>query len=113
VKSNLLIALAAAQLCYGCSTLDQSLRLGAATGSLAGAAATFGSERASGRDPSMENVAVGASVGLAVGLLTSYFVHNAVASDSADSQRQTEMYFGDLPPSPFVFPNQNSKKGGH
>lgn len=32
----------------GCSTLDQSFRLGAATGALAGAAATYAAGRAAG-----------------------------------------------------------------
>jgi hypothetical protein len=48
----------------GCSTLDQSFRLGAATGALAGGAATFASETASGRKPTFEDVGIGASIGL-------------------------------------------------
>lgn len=96
-------------LSVSCSTLDQSFRLGAATGAVAGAAATYGAERVSGGQPSFENVAVGASVGLALGLITSYFVHQSVSEDREDSVKKTEMYFGDLPPSPFIIPNQ---KGG-
>jgi len=91
-------------LTVSCSTLDQSFRLGAATGAIAGAAATYGAERASGGQPSFENVAVGASVGLALGLITSYFVHQSVAEDRVESSKQTEIYFGDLPPSPFLIP---------
>lgn len=94
-----------------CTTLDQSFRLGAATGALAGAAATFGSEKGSGRNPTMEDVGIGASVGLGIGLITAYFVHQSVAEDREEASRQTEVYFGDLPPSPFVFPKSNSKKG--
>jgi len=93
-----------------CTTLDQSFRLGAATGALAGAGAAFASESASGRSPTLENVGVGASIGLGLGLITAYFVHKQVAEDREDYSRQTDVYFGDLPPSPFVIPNQNSRK---
>lgn len=96
----------------GCSTLDQSFRLGAATGTLAGAAATYAAERTSGRQPTLEDVGVGASIGLGLGLLTSYFVHQSVIEDRDSAARQTEIYFGDLPPSPFVIPTSNNKKGG-
>lgn len=98
-------------LATGCSTLDQSFRLGAATGALAGAAATFGAESAAGHKPSFEDVGIGASVGLGIGLITSYFVHQAVVEDREAAVRQTEIYFGDLPPSPFVVPGTNTKKG--
>ncbi len=95
-----------------CTTLDQSFRLGAATGALAGAAATYSADRATGSTPTLENVGLGAGIGLGLGLLTSYFVHKAVVEDRHETSRQTEIYFGDLPPSPFVIPNLNSKKGG-
>lgn len=106
-------------LCYvaislqcACTTLDQSFRLGAATGALAGASATYASERATGRSPSLEDVGFGASIGLGLGLITAYFVHQSVVEHREDTERQTEIYFGDLPPSPFVFPNSNPKKRG-
>ena len=100
-----------AMLTSGCSTLDQSFRLGAATGAMAGAAATYAAGRAAGGEPKLEDVGVGASIGLGIGLLTSYFVHQSVAEDREAAMRQTEIYFGDLPPSPFVIPNSN-KRGG-
>ncbi len=101
-----------AVLTSGCSTLDQSFRLGAATGAIAGAAATYASESASGRQPTFEDVGVAASIGLGLGLITSYFIHQSVIEDRESSARQTEIYFGDLPPSPFVIPGSNNKKGG-
>lgn len=101
-----------AMLTSGCSTLDQSFRLGAATGALAGAAATYASESASGRQPTFEDVGIGASFGLGLGLITSYFVHQSVVEDRESATRQTEIYFGDLPPSPFVIPGMNNKRGG-
>jgi len=36
-------------------------------------------------------------------------VHQSVAEDRVESSKQTEIYFGDLPPSPFLIPG---KKGG-
>lgn len=104
--------LAFIMLTNGCSTLDQSFRLGAATGALAGAAATYGAESAAGRQPTLESIGVGASIGLSLGLITSYFVHQSVVEDRESSAKQTEIYFGDLPPSPFVIPNSNKKRGG-
>ena len=95
----------------GCSTLDQSFRLGAATGALAGAAATYAASRVAGGEPQFEAVGIGDSIGLGFGLLTSYFVHQLVVEDREAAMRQTEIYFGDLPPSPFVIPNTN-KRGG-
>lgn len=100
-----------AMLTSGCSTLDQSFRLGAATGALAGAAATYAAGRATGGEPKFEDVGIGASIGLGIGLLTSYFVHQSVVEDRESAMRQTEIYFGDLPPSPFVIPGAN-KRGG-
>jgi hypothetical protein len=99
-------------LSVSCTTLDQSFRLGAATGALTGAAATYAGNRLSGRNPSIEEVGLGASIGLGIGLITSYFVHQQVTEDRDEMTRQTEIYFGDLPPSPFMIPQPKLKKGG-
>lgn len=104
------MALASALVCAGgCSTLDKSLRLGSTVGSVAGAAATYSAESAAGRSPALESVALGASIGMAVGLITSYFVHDGVTQDRNDAIHDTEVYFGDLPPSPFVIPKPPKK----
>ncbi len=99
-------------LSVSCTTLDQSFRLGAATGALTGAAATYAGQSASGRQPTLEEVGIGASIGLGLGLITSYFVHEQVTKDRDEAIKQTEIYFGDLPPSPFVIPQPKFKKGG-
>lgn len=99
-------------LTVSCTTLDQSFRLGAGTGALTGAAATYASHSSNGTNPSIEEVALGASIGLGLGLITSYFVHQHVVEDREEMSRQTEIYFGDLPPSPFVIPQPKLKKGG-
>ena len=99
-------------LSVSCTTLDQSFRLGAVTGALTGAAATYAGNSVSGRNPSIEEVGLGASIGIGIGLITSYFVHQQVAEDRDEMARQTEIYFGDLPPSPFMIPQPKLKKGG-
>lgn len=102
-----IVALAAS-----CTTLDQSFRLGAATGALTGAAATYAAHSPNGRNPSLEEVGLGATIGLGLGLITSYFVHQRVVEDREEMTKQTEIYFGDLPPSPFMIPQPKFKKGG-
>lgn len=95
-----------------CSTLNESMQLGASMGALSGAAATYSAYKAVDKNPTTEEVASGAVIGLGLGLLTSYLVHQQVDEDrAAQSANKIEMYFGDLPPSPFVFPN-NNKNGG-
>lgn len=95
-----------------CTTLDQSFRLGATTGALTGAAATYAAHSLNGRNPSLEEVGLGATIGLGLGLITSYFVHQQVVEDREEMTKQTEIYFGDLPPSPFMIPQLKLKKGG-
>ncbi len=72
----------------------------------------YGAESSSGRKPSLENVALGAGVGLAVGLLTSFITYREVEDSRSSMQTdQMEMHFGDLPPSPFILPKTPIKKG--
>ena len=94
-----------------CSTMNDSLQLGASMGAATGAAATYATQNSEGKYSS-QNVALGAAIGLGVGLITSYFTHKKV-EDDRESYRsnQIEMHFGDLPPSPFLVPQYN-KKGG-
>jgi hypothetical protein len=95
-----------------CATLDQSFRLGAVTGALTGAATMYAAGNTSGRPPTPEEVGTGASLGLGLGLLAAYFIHEQVLEDREGFSRQPEIYFGDLPPSPFLIPQPKSKKGG-
>ena len=95
-----------------CSTMNESLQLGAGMGAATGAAASYTVHQTNGHSPSFENVALDASIGMGVGLLTSYFTHKRVEEDrELYRSDQIEMHFGDLPPSPFVTPNY-LKKGG-
>ncbi len=109
---NNLYSLTAILLLSACSTLNDSLKLGATMGAVTGAAATYAAHSSTGATPKMEDVAVGAGAGLAIGLLTSYIVHKQVDEDRQTNQSdQIQMHFGDLPPSPFIMPPPTKKKG--
>lgn len=96
----------------GCSTMNESLELGATMGFASGALATYGAHSSIGSKASLENVATNAGIGLGIGLLAAYLTHNSVQEErERDSADQVDLHFGDLPPSPFVIPKV-SKKGG-
>lgn len=95
-----------------CSTLDESLELGASLGGASGTAAAVAAYSASGRNPSLESVAIGAGLGAAVGLITSYFTYQKVVEDRKTCEaNDIEIHFGDLPPSPFIVPRPAIKRG--
>ncbi len=108
-----IIALIPALAC-SCASLNESMTLGVGMGAVAGAASTYvGQATARGGSVSAENVVLGAGIGIAAGLITSYFTHkNVEEKRQACMADQTEMHFGDLPPSPFIFPKTLPKKGG-
>jgi hypothetical protein len=93
--------------------LNESMTLGAGLGTAAGGLATYAAQATSGGPVSGENILLGASIGMAAGLVTSYFTHKQVEERRAACMAdQIDMHFGDLPPSPFVFPKKLPKKGG-
>ncbi len=96
-----------------CATMNESLELGGGMGALAGATSTFVAYKStSGESPAFGSVALGAGIGAVAGLATSYFVHkNVEEKREAMKAEMTEMYFGDLPPSPFIVPKTLPKKG--
>jgi len=96
----------------GCATMHESLQLGASMGAITGGAATYAGHSGSGKSASFGDVALGAGIGLGVGLLTSYITHQQVEERRQSLySEQTEMHFGDLPPSPFIVPKAAPKKG--
>ena len=102
-----------AALLSSCATMNESMQLGAALGSATGMAASFAGRAGTGNKTSFDDVAIGAAVGTGLGILTSYLVHNSVAERRQSLQsEQTEMHFGDLPPSPFVLPNSALNRKG-
>lgn len=93
-----------------CAAQSDSLELGGVTGLLSGAASLAASQAAIG-NMSISRIATGAEVGALLGTVVSYFVHRAVQnSRKTDQEDVPQMYFGDLPPNPFVFSKQ--KAGG-
>ena len=108
-RSRILLSMSLLLTC-SCSTLSDSLKLGAGLGAMTGAAATYTAHSTSGQQPAFGDVALGAGIGMGIGLLTSYVVHRQVESDRSSAQNDgTQMFFGDLPPSPFIVPQP--KKG--
>ncbi len=97
-----------------CSTMNQSMQLGASMGTATGIAAVYSGSIGAEHAPSFSTVAIGAGIGAGIGLLTSYLVHKEVEEDRQSQHTEiTEMNFGDLPPSPFIVPKQKPiKKGG-
>ena len=96
-----------------CASLNESMTLGAGLGAAAGGVATYAGQAAGGH-VSAGNVLLGAGIGTAAGLITSYLTHKEVESHREScTTDQIDMQFGDLPPSPFVFPKKQSKKGAH
>lgn len=95
-----------------CSTLGDSLKLGASLGAVGGLAAAYSAHSSNGLQPSLETLAAGAGLGLVAGLITSHAVYRSVEEDRKVYQTdQVEMHFGDLPPSPFIMPKPMTKKG--
>jgi hypothetical protein len=94
---------------FGCSTLDQSIRLGGTIGTLAGGLGTYAVQSSSGTTAPPENVGVGASVGLALGLVIAYFTHQGIAKERDQMILKNRVDHGDLPPTPFIFPNTKGR----
>lgn len=96
-----------------CATLNDSMMLGATVGGIAGVAATQTAYSKTGQDIPHGELTNSAAVGVAVGLLVSYLIHKDVAGKRGDlSSNGPEIYFGDLPPSPFIMTPVTKKKGG-
>lgn len=97
-----------------CSTMNESLQLGSGVGALTGATAVYSAGLSTASKPSTSSIATSAAIGAGLGLIASYFVHRSVENErKLQHADQTEMYFGDLPPSPFIVPKMKIKKGGH
>lgn len=102
-----------AVLLSSCATMSESMQLGASMGGATGIAAAFAGRAGTGNSASFNDIAIGAAIGTGFGVLTSYLVHNSVEERRQSiGAEQTEMHFGDLPPSPFVLPHSNLNKKG-
>lgn len=96
----------------GCSTLDESMRLGAVTGILTGVSAIHTGYNAVGLSPTSQEVTLNAGLGAGIGLLAAYMIHESISKSRELPASSFELHFGDLPPSPFEIPAPVFKKGG-
>lgn len=96
-----------------CSTLNESMQLGAGIGPLTGIAVVSAAGDMAGKNPTDDQKLTAASAGIALGLLTSYLIHKNIEEKRDDLlQMGPELHFGDLPPSPFIMTPMKKKKGG-
>jgi hypothetical protein len=96
-----------------CTTLSESMRLGAGVGALTGIATVTTASNLAEKNVSEDQKLHAASVGIALGLLTSFLLHkNIEEKRESFFQSGPEIHFGDLPPSPFIMTPNRKKKGG-
>lgn len=96
-----------------CSTLNESMQLGAGVGAITGLTAMSAVGEMAGKSPTGDQKIAAASAGIALGLLTSYLLHKNIEEKREDLlQAGPEIHFGDLPPSPFIMTPIKKKKGG-
>jgi len=96
-----------------CATLNDSIMLGGALGIATGVAATSAAYNKTGSNASNDELTSSAGLGIALGLITSYWIHKDIAEKRGDIYSNSpEIYFGDLPPSPFIMSPAVHKKGG-
>lgn len=85
---NKFITLAIVPALSACSTLGESLQLGASIGAVGGAAALYSSQKSAGLEPTLESVGSGALIGMGVGLLTSYITHKSTEENRQYTSNQ-------------------------
>lgn len=104
---QVIIIMVGAGILSSCSTLNQSFQLGGAAGMVGGGLVAYTAHSAASGKANFDQVASGAAFGLVAGLIASYFIHRSVEEDRLkQKESETEVHFGDLPPSPFIFPKQ-------
>ena len=81
-----------------CSTLNESMQLGASLGAISGAAATYTAENSRGEKPNSDNIMAGAAIGLITGLITSHIVPNKSAE-----RREEKAIFNQPCRGPFLY----------
>lgn len=97
-----------------CASLNDSMLLGAGLGAGAGVLSQTTAYQKTGTAYSSEEVTNSAVVGLAIGLIGSFLIHKSVEEKRGSLySSDPEIYFGDLPPSPFIMtPKLKTQKGG-
>lgn len=106
-----LIILSTFPLLTACATLNDSMLLGASVGAITAGFATSTASQSIGKTATIDEMTTNASVGIVVGLISAFLIHENTRELRLDSYYQTpEIYFGDLPPSPFIM-TPSEKKG--
>ncbi|NCN41223.1 hypothetical protein GW916_08225 [bacterium] len=101
-----------------CATKSRSLILGGAGGVAIGGYTGSAVYAGPKNQIKNRNTIMGAGIGLGVGLLVSYLLHNEADKrmQSLRLQNDERLHFGDLPPNPFspspFLQNSTSKLGG-
>ncbi len=94
-----------------CATLNESVLLGVGMGSVTAVVATTSAYDRSGKSLQNEELISQLGLGLVIGALAAYLIHDNTVQYKKDSYYNTpEIYFGDLPPSPFIMTPSEKKK---
>jgi len=94
-----------------CATLNDSMLLGAGIGTITAGIATSTASQSIGKTATADEMTTNASIGMAIGLISAFLIHENTRELRRDSYYQMpEIYFGDLPPSPFIM-TPSEKKG--
>lgn len=94
-----------------CASRSRSLALGGASGFVIGAASGSIAKHGDNVNRQISNTLIGAGIGLGVGLLSSYLLHDYVEEriEILKYEEDDRIRFGDLPPNPFSPSNQINK----
>lgn len=107
-----IILISTVLLLNSCATLNDSILLGAGIGGGAAAFVTSSTNDSRGQSFTKEEQLSNVGLGLAIGAIAAYFIHDNTTEYRKDYYNNNpEIYFGDLPPSPFIM--TPSEKKGH
>lgn len=94
-----------------CATLNDSIVFGAGIGTITAGVATSSAFDRSGKSLQNEEFMGNLGLGLVIGAMAAYLIHDNTVQYRKDSYYNTpEIYFGDLPPSPFIMTPSEKKK---
>ena len=111
-KKNRVFLLSTLLLLNSCATLNDSIILGASIGAVGGIAASSSTYDKNGNSFTKEEQLSNIGLGLAIGAIAAYFIHDNTTEYRKDYYyNNPEIYFGDLPPSPFIMTPNEKKRG--
>lgn len=111
-KINKVFLLSTFLLLNSCATLNDSLILGASIGAVSGSAISSSTYDKNGNSFTKEEHLSNVGLGLVVGAIAAYFIHDNTTEYRKDYYyNNPEIYFGDLPPSPFIMTPNEKRRG--